>query len=131
MANCGVSPQVKPTVVNVICGTTDITARKLAWSAWGKPVATAVGTAVVDLCAFSDCHTGSYQAVPIVVVASRIGRCGHRRCWRGHRRRRFCRSRRAGRGDGVRVSVHRRLVGGHPRRRGRGGGQRRERGGRR
>jgi len=40
-------------------------------------VATAIGTAVVDLCAFSDCHTGSYQAVPIVVVASKIGRCGH------------------------------------------------------
>jgi hypothetical protein len=77
MANCGVSPQVKPTVVNVICGTTDITARRLAWSAWGKPVATAVGTAVVDLCAFSDCHTGSYQAVPVVMVASKIGQCGH------------------------------------------------------
>jgi len=76
MANCGVSPQVKPTVVNVICGTSDITARRLTWSDWGKPVATAIGTAVVDLCAFSDCHTGSYQAAPIVVVASRIGRCG-------------------------------------------------------
>lgn len=76
MANCGVSPQAEPTVVNVICGTTDITARGLTWSAWGKPVATAIGTAVVDLCAFSDCHTGSYQAVPIVMVASKIGRCG-------------------------------------------------------
>jgi hypothetical protein len=78
MADCGVSAQVKPTVVNVICGTTDITARNLRWSAWGKPVATAVGTAVVDLCAFSDCHTGSYEAVPVVVAASKIGRCGHR-----------------------------------------------------
>ena len=77
MANCGVSPQVEPTVVNVICGTTDITARDLRWSAWGKPVATAIGTAVVDLCAFSDCHTGSFKAVPIVVAASKIGRCGH------------------------------------------------------
>jgi hypothetical protein len=77
MANCGVSPQVKPTVVNVICGTADITARDLTWSGWGKPVATASGTAVVDLCVFSDCHTGSYQAVPIVVIASKTGRCGH------------------------------------------------------
>jgi len=76
MANCGVGQQVKPTVVNVICGTTDITARRLVWSAWGKPVATAIGTAVVDVCAFLDCHTGSYRAVPVVVVAWQIGRCG-------------------------------------------------------
>ena len=75
MAYCGGSPQVEPTVVNVICQTNDITARRLAWSSWGKPVATAIGTAVVDLCAFSDCHTGSYGSVPIVVVASKIGRC--------------------------------------------------------
>jgi hypothetical protein len=77
LANCGVSPQAEPAVVNVICGTSDITARDLIWSAWGKPVATAIGTAVVDLCAFSDCHTGSYKAVPIVVAASKIGGCGH------------------------------------------------------
>jgi hypothetical protein len=76
MANCGVSPQAEPTVVNVICGTSDITARDLTWSSWGKPVATAIGTAVVDLCAFSDCHTGSYTAVPVVMVAWKIGRCG-------------------------------------------------------
>jgi hypothetical protein len=76
MADCGGSPQVEPTVVNVICQTNDIIARGLTWSHWGKPVATAVGTAVVDLCAFEDCHTGSYQSAPIVVVASKIGKCG-------------------------------------------------------
>jgi hypothetical protein len=76
LANCGVSPQAEPAVVNVICGTSDITARDLIWSAWGKPVATAIGTAVVDLCAFSDCHTGSYKAVPVVMVAWKIARCG-------------------------------------------------------
>src|SRR5215471_4138113 len=76
MANCGDGPQVEPTVVNVICQTNDITARRLTWSAWKKPVATAIGTAVVDLCSFSDCHTGSYASVPIVLVASKIGRCG-------------------------------------------------------
>lgn len=76
VAYCGGSQQVKPTVINVICQTNDITARHLVWSSWGKPVTTAIGTAVVDLCAFSDCHTGSYQAVPIVVVASKIGACG-------------------------------------------------------
>lgn len=75
MADCGGSPQAEPTVVNLICQTNDITARGLIWSAWGKPVATAIGKAVVDLCAFSDCHTGSYQSLPIVVVASKIGRC--------------------------------------------------------
>jgi len=76
IAYCGTRPQVKPAVVNVICQTNDITARELTWSAWGKPVATAIGTAAVDVCAFSDCHTGSYQAARIVVVASRLQGCG-------------------------------------------------------
>jgi hypothetical protein len=76
MTDCGGSPQVEPTVVSVICQTNDITARRLTWSSWGKPVATAIGTGVVDLCAFEDCHTGTYQSVPIVVVASKISRCG-------------------------------------------------------
>ena len=43
------------------CHTKDIIARKLAWSAWGKPTATAIGTAVVDLCAYEDCHSGDYS----------------------------------------------------------------------
>jgi hypothetical protein len=61
--------------VDVICVTGSITARSLTWSAWGKPVATAVGTAVVDLCAYSDCHTGNYRSFPIVVIASRLVSC--------------------------------------------------------
>ena len=40
----------------------------------GRPVATAAGTAVVDLCAMEDCHTGSYQSAPIVLIASAIRR---------------------------------------------------------
>jgi hypothetical protein len=81
-ALCGSGPQARPDVVEVVCGTDDITARNLAWSAWGKPVATATGTAVVDLCAMEDCHTGSFQAAPIVVIASGIRTCPrHRRAY--------------------------------------------------
>lgn len=76
MSFCGSVPQVMPTVVEVICNTDDITARSLAWQAWGKPTATAQGTAVVDLCAYADCHTGAYGSVPIRLVASKIAHCG-------------------------------------------------------
>ena len=62
---CGSNLQVKPDVVFVICNTDDITARNLAWSGWGKPTATAKGSATVDLCAYSDCANGSYAFVPI------------------------------------------------------------------
>lgn len=75
MAWCGSGSQVRPAVVEIVCGTTEITAGSLTWSAWGKQVATAVGTAVVDLCTYEDCHTGSYTSVPIVVIASKIVRC--------------------------------------------------------
>ena len=75
MSFCGYSPQVRPDVVVVVCETTDITARDLKWTAWGKPAATATGTATVDLCAYSDCHTSSYTAVPIRLIASKIVRC--------------------------------------------------------
>ena len=63
-------------MIGVICATNAITARDLNWPAWGKPVASAIGTAVVDLCAHNDCHTGSYRAVPIVMIASKIVTCG-------------------------------------------------------
>jgi hypothetical protein len=66
MAFCGGRPQPRPTVVEVICTTNDITARSLVWAGWGKPVATARGTAVVDLCSFADCHTSKYSNFPIV-----------------------------------------------------------------
>jgi hypothetical protein len=82
LAMCGGSPQARPDVLQVICATDDITARDLAWSAWGRPVAAAAGTAVVDLCAMEDCHTGSYQAAPIVLIASGIRDCPrHRRAY--------------------------------------------------
>ena len=58
MSFCGGGPQAAPAVVEVICDTDDITARNLAWTDWGKPTATGKGTAVVDLCAYEDCHTG-------------------------------------------------------------------------
>jgi hypothetical protein len=79
LAYCGGRPQARPTVVSIICRSDDITAGRLSWSGWGRPTATAVGTAVVDLCAFEDCHSGQYSPFPIVVIASRITRCpGHR-----------------------------------------------------
>jgi hypothetical protein len=75
MALCGGGPQVRPSVVEIVCETDDITAGHLTWSGWGNPVATAVGTAVVDTCAYEDCHTGSFASVPIVVVASKVAGC--------------------------------------------------------
>lgn len=75
MAFCGGSAQARPTVVEVICATNDITARNLTWSGWGRPVATASGTGVVDLCAAEDCHTGEYASASIVLVASGLARC--------------------------------------------------------
>jgi hypothetical protein len=75
MSFCGSDPQVMPSVVLVICNTDDITARNLSWAAWGKPTATATGTATVDLCAYEDCHTGGFGSVPIMMIASDIVHC--------------------------------------------------------
>ncbi len=75
LSYCGGSLQVRPSVIGVICAVSEITARDLNWSSWGKPIASAIGTAVIDLCAYSDCHTGHYKAVPIVVIASKIKTC--------------------------------------------------------
>ena len=76
MSYCGSDSQSAPAIVEVVCNTDDITARNLAWTAWGKSTATAKGVAVVDLCAYEDCHTGSFGAVPIRLVATRIAACG-------------------------------------------------------
>ncbi len=81
MSFCGGDAQVQPEVVVVVCDTGDITARDLKWTAWGKPAATATGTATVDLCAYNDCHTGSYGTTPITVIISNIVRCGGRRAY--------------------------------------------------
>ena len=75
LSACGSGPQVRPDVVLVICFTNDITATDLTWAAWGRPTATARGTALVDLCAYEDCHTGSYGTVPITLIASKLMRC--------------------------------------------------------
>jgi hypothetical protein len=72
---CGNDPQSTPTVVQVVCNTDDITARNLVWHGWGKSAATAQGTAVVDLCAYEDCHTGAFGAVPITLTASKLADC--------------------------------------------------------
>ena len=76
LSYCGSDSQTAPAIVEVVCNTDDITARNLAWSAWGKPTATGRGVAVVDLCAYEDCHTGSFGTVPIRLVATRISACG-------------------------------------------------------
>jgi hypothetical protein len=73
---CGSDPEPMPAVVEVICNTDDITARNLVWTAWGKPMATAKGTALVDLCAYEDCHTGDLGTVPIKLIASKVATCG-------------------------------------------------------
>jgi hypothetical protein len=80
---CGDGPQPAPTVVEVICNTDDLTARNLVWAGWGTPAATAAGTAVVDLCAYEDCHTGAFRSVPVRLVASRLAVCaGGQRAYR-------------------------------------------------
>lgn len=72
---CGTGPQAMPTVVQIVCNTDDLTARNLVWTAWGKTTATANGTAVADLCAYEDCHTGSFTSVRIRLIASKIANC--------------------------------------------------------
>ena len=72
---CGSNPQVMPDVVLVVCNTNDITGRNLIWAGWGKPTATAKGSATVDLCAYEDCISGEYTSVPIEMTASKIMHC--------------------------------------------------------
>jgi hypothetical protein len=76
MSFCGGGPEAEPTVVDVMCANNSISATKLRWSGWGRPVATATGSATVDLCAFEDCAAGDYVSVPIVLITSKIMRCG-------------------------------------------------------
>ena len=78
MVDCFGRLQARPDIVQVICQSDAITARSLAWSGWGKPVATATGVAVYDWCAFEDCHTGTYNTAPIVIIASKIVTCPKR-----------------------------------------------------
>jgi hypothetical protein len=75
MSFCGSDPQPMPTVVEVVCNTDDITARNLVWTSWGKPTTTAKGMAVVDLCAYEDCHSGAFGSVPIELIASKVAAC--------------------------------------------------------
>jgi hypothetical protein len=72
---CGSNPQVRPDVVLVVCNTDDITARNLMWLDWGNPTATAKGSATVDLCAYEECASGDYTAVPIEMTVSKIVHC--------------------------------------------------------
>jgi hypothetical protein len=76
MSYCGSDSQPAPGIVEVVCNTDDITARNLAWASWGKSTAIANGVAVIDECAYEDCHTGSFSTVPIRLVASKIAACG-------------------------------------------------------
>jgi hypothetical protein len=75
MGYCGSNLQMRPDVVLVVCNTDDITATGLKWSGWGNPMATAKGSATIDVCAYSDCANGAYTVVPIKVIASRIVSC--------------------------------------------------------
>jgi len=76
MSLCGSDSEPAPAIVEVVCNTDDITARSLAWASWGQPTATAKGVAVIDECAYEDCHTGSFSTVPIRLVATGIAACG-------------------------------------------------------
>jgi hypothetical protein len=78
---CGSQQQAEPDVIVIVCQNNDINAEDLTWTSWGESVATGRGTAVVDLCAYSDCHTGSYTSVPIVVSVSKITSCAKKRVY--------------------------------------------------
>lgn len=75
MTDCNGLHHSRPPIVDVVCQSDAITARRLTWSAWGSSFATASGSAVVDACAYEDCHTATYSAFPIVVIASKIVKC--------------------------------------------------------
>lgn len=77
LSDCGAPGQRQPSIIQVVCRSDDITARSLHWSAWGKPVATGIGVAVVNLCAVEDCHTQLYNPLPLVVIASKLVPCPH------------------------------------------------------
>jgi hypothetical protein len=79
MTDCNGLHHSRPGIVNVTCESDAITARRLTWSDWGTSIATAIGSAVVDPCAYEDCHTATYNAYPIVVVASKIVKCANGR----------------------------------------------------
>lgn len=74
---CGSSLQVMPDIILVVCNTNDIAATSLKWSNWGKPTATAKGSATVDLCAYEDCASGDYTTVPIEMIVSKIVHCSN------------------------------------------------------
>lgn len=75
LSYCGGGAQVRPDVVLVVCNTNDITATSLIWSDWGKPTATAKGSALVDLCSYEACSTGDYVTLPIKIAVSKIVNC--------------------------------------------------------
>ena len=75
MSLCGGTPSARPGVMTVVCANNSVSAHDLRWSGWGGPVATATGSAVVDLCAFEDCAAGDYVRVPVVLIASKIRHC--------------------------------------------------------
>lgn len=79
---CGGALRSQPGVIDISCSDNGVTARQLRWSGWGRSVATATGSAVVDLCAYEECFAGNYVTVPIVVITSKIRQCpGHRQAY--------------------------------------------------
>ena len=77
LADCTGIPRVRPAVVEVRCIDGSMVAQELKWSGWGTPVATATGTAILNMCEFvpQDCAVGDYQSYPVVLIASGSVRC--------------------------------------------------------
>ena len=77
LADCTGIPYVRPAIVVVRCIDDSMIARQLKWSGWGTPVATATGTAILNMCEFvpQDCALGDYQSYPVVLIASGSLRC--------------------------------------------------------
>jgi hypothetical protein len=77
LANCAGAPAARPEIVVVKCFDDSMVARQLKWSGWGSRVATATGSATLNMCEFipQDCASGDYQAYPVVLIASGAVRC--------------------------------------------------------
>jgi hypothetical protein len=68
----------RPSFIRIACGDGSTGMEKLAWYAWGAPVAQGVGFAYVNDCEPS-CSVGGIHYTPAEIYVSRIRKCRGRR----------------------------------------------------
>lgn len=72
-SNC-FDQKIAPETVIITCADAGFRLTELLWQAWGAPVATATGTAVVNDCEPS-CAEGTYRRYPVEASVTRLRRC--------------------------------------------------------